>query len=115
MSEFAQKIHEAVEDAIVKMIREGSFIQPNYSQRLTLDPALFRAAYDAIDMTRVTQRIVAKCEERMADHVLNSMATEFANDVKQIMGNKELREDIRSVVREKIRTTAATLNADGAA
>ena len=40
---------------------------------------------------------------------MNSMQQEIANDIKSIMCNRELREDIRAVIREKIRSCEKAL------
>ena len=38
----------------------------------------------------------------MADKIVNKIVTEFSNDIKQIMCNRELREDLRYCMRTKI-------------
>ena len=39
----------------------------------------------------------------MADKIANKLITEYSNDIKQIMSNKELREDLRFYARDKIK------------
>lgn len=97
------KLMQAMEHSLIDFLRKGEWIKLDYSQRLQVDAAWLRSMWAKIDLTRVMALVAAKCEEKVADSILNSMATEVANDVKSIMCNKELREDIRALIREKIR------------
>lgn len=55
-----------------------------------------------IDIEKVKEKIISRLEEQMADKIVNKMVTEFSNDIKQIMCNRELREDLRYYMRTKI-------------
>lgn len=103
---FEQRMTEAVQDALVKLVRDGSFIQPQYQNRITIDPQILREIHNSVSLERVKARVQEGVETRMADAILNAMATEFANDVKQILSQRELREDVRAVIRDRIRQAA---------
>ena len=103
MSDFEKHVLSAVENAIVNHLEKGSWIDWQNRERIRIDPAILRVAYDSVDMGRVLARVRDGIEVHIADKILASMATEIATDVKQIMGNKELREDLRSHLRSHMR------------
>jgi len=106
---FAEKLTQAMEDAVVKQVRDGQWIGVEYSARPKIDAPTLREVYESVDMERVKARVVEQVEGHIADKILHSMATEVATDVKQILSNKELREDVRAIIREKIRAAAAAV------
>ena len=90
-------------NALVAIIKKGEWLTISYQERVPVDMSLLRRCYAAVDMNRVRDLVTADLERRIADHILNALATEIGNDVKTILSNRELREDIRGVVRQKIR------------
>lgn len=98
-----KKLAETMERTLVDFIAKGEWLKMDYNARINIDAELLRRAHAAVDFSRVLGLVGAAIEQRMADTIMNSMATEVANDVKSIMGNKELREDIRAIIRAKIR------------
>jgi hypothetical protein len=109
MPDFESRLVSAFEDSVVKMVRDGGFVQPNYEARMKIDPAFIRACYDKIDKARVIALVVERGEEHMANAIFNGMATELTSDVKRILSNVELREDIRAIIRTRIREAASAL------
>lgn len=109
MSDLGERLVSAFEDALVKMVATGEFMRQDYSAKIPLEIGTLRSIYAKVDINRVTARVLENVEIRMADQILNSMATELATDVKQVLSNKELREDIRSMIRDKIRAAANAL------
>ena len=98
--DFNTSFNKAVQDAVVAFIKKGDWLATNYSNRIVVDTPLLRQAMSNIDMAKVSARVTEHIEQRIADNITNAMATEIANDVKSIMSNRELREDIRAVIRE---------------
>ena len=77
--------------------------------KLTLDGIKDKKSWEAAgvvlpsyDIEKVKERIISRLEEEMADKIVNKIVTEFSNDIKQIMCNRELREDLRYYMRTKI-------------
>ena len=103
MSSFAENMQQAIENSLLAFIKKGEWIRLDYSNKVNLSVAELREMYKQIDKIRLMRLVAAKIEERMADAIYNAMATEIANDVKSIMCNKELRQDIRDIVRDKIK------------
>jgi Flp pilus assembly CpaE family ATPase len=64
--------------------------------------------YNSINWENVRALVISDIERRAADSILNSMATELATDVKQVLSNKELREEVRSFVRKGIKSIGET-------
>lgn len=103
MSSFAENMQQAIENSLLAFIKKGEWIRLDYSNKVNLSVDELREMYKQIDKIRLMRLVAAKIEERMADAIYNAMATEIANDVKSIMCNKELRQDIRDIVRDKIK------------
>ncbi len=76
---------------------------------MTVTPGNLREVYQSVDMVRVGEILKVKIEQKVADAILNNLATEVATDVKKIMSNTELREDCRAVIRDKIRQASKGL------
>jgi hypothetical protein len=100
---FEQQLTEAVQQSVLKMVRDGNLVVPDYAARAKVPPAKVQELYDSIDWNRVRAVVMDRIEERCADSVLNNMATEMATDIKQVLSNKELREEVRSFIRAGIK------------
>lgn len=100
---FDEMLQQAVQHTVIDFIRKGDWMKMDYNARINVDSAWLREMHSRVNMDNVMQLVSAQVEQRIADGIMNSMATEVANDVKSIMCNKELREDIRALIRAKIR------------
>ena len=107
---FDQMVVTAVQHTMIDFLRKGDWLTVNYSNRINVDTAMLRQVMQQVDMQAVIERCKDQVEQKIADHIMNSMQQEIANDVKSIMSNRELREDIRSVIRQKIRDCSAALS-----
>lgn len=103
MSEFEMSVLHAIRKSLVDAITKGNWVQIPYNERPTVPAAKLREIYGEIDWVRVQALCLDKVEEMVAGQIVNSLATELQTDVKKIMCNNELREDIRATLREKIR------------
>jgi hypothetical protein len=109
VADFGVKAMRAMEDSLVAMIRKGDWLQPDYNSRMKLDMSLVRWLYEQVDRERVKARVLDKIEDHIADKMLASIATELATDVKQVMSNRELREEFRALVREHVKGAIAAV------
>lgn len=100
---FDQQLQEAVQHSVLKMVRDGNLVVPDYAARAHVPAAKVQELYNAVDWSRVRELVLADVERAVADKILNAMATEMATDIKQILSNKELREEVRSFIRAGIR------------
>lgn len=101
--EFKEKIQQAVEDSVIQTVRKADWLRIDYSDRVVLPIADLRSMYNGLDMSKVMNGVKDRVEQHMIDSIMNSLATEVATDIKKILSNQELREDIRAIVRSKLR------------
>lgn len=107
---FDEQVLQSVQEAVLKLLRSGSWLTVDYHNQIKLPPDLIRSVYASIDMDRVKVLVKEQCEERLADAVYNSLATEVATDAKKILSNTELREDCRAYLRTKMREAALAMS-----
>lgn len=103
---FDEDIQQAVRDSLVKMIRSGDWLKLDYSAKLPIDTAFLRRIQNSVNLDNVLAKLTDQIESRIAEAIFNAMATEIATDVKKILSNMELREDVRAILRAKIRNVA---------
>lgn len=110
--DLAERMRVAVEDSIIAALRKGDWLYMSHDSRINFDRALVRQVYERIDKARVVEAVTERAQQHMADVIYNSLATEIATDVKQILSNKELREDVRSMIRERIRAATKEVTSE---
>lgn len=109
--DMGERMREAMEQSLIDVIRKGDWLAMDYSNRVRLDATLVRDVYTRVDKAKVIDAVLARAEQHMADSIFSAMATEITTDVKQILSNRELREDVRAILRERIRAAAAGVSA----
>ena len=97
-----EKFNDLIQKKIINDISKQDFIKINYDNRYEVPYEVLKECYEKIDIEKVKEKIISRLEEEMADKIVNKMVTEFSNDIKQIMCNRELREDLRYYMRTKI-------------
>lgn len=110
MMTFDETLTQAMQNTVIDFIRKGEWMKLDYNARVNIDSTWLCDMHSRIDMGNVMTLVAGHVEQRIADGIMNSMATEVANDVKSIMRNKELREDIRAIIRAKVREAEAALS-----
>lgn len=103
MVNFEEKFNDLIQKKIINDISKQDLIKINYDNRYEVPYEVLKECYENIDIEKVKERIISRLEEEMADKIVNKMVTEFSNDIKQIMCNRELREDLRYYMRTKIK------------
>ncbi len=111
MKNFVEQMQHAVEESVVKALQSGDWLKVSWESKMTVSPEQLRRVYESVDMDmdRVAERLTRKIEDRMADAIFNTMATGVGTDVKKILSNTELRENVRSLLRNKMRATTEGL------
>lgn len=112
---FTTDLQQAIEASLLSLVRKGDWLVLDYQRRVQVPVERLREIYEAINFDRVKALCIERAEERIADAYMNTMATEIATDVKHILSNRELREDLRSIIRAKIKAAAAAVTKDGGA
>lgn len=106
---FEAMLQQAVQHTVIDFVRKGNWMELDYKNRVMLDATWLREMHSRVDMAAVMEICRQQVEQKIADGIMNSMQQEIANDIKSIMCNRELREDIRAVIREKIRSSEKAL------
>lgn len=107
---FAQDLMQRIEPSILNQLSKAQFIDTGYtSPKVKLPQSLLDECYNNMDIDKIKEKITARLEEEVAEKIVNKLLTEYSNDVKQIMSNTELREDLRSILRSKIKETKSLL------
>jgi hypothetical protein len=106
---FTSRLVDQIERSVLKKIGSGEWLQIDYKDRISIDVELLKDVYASLDMGRVKSILTDKLHNHIADKILNSIAAEIATDVKQILSQKELREDVRATLREKVREVVGAL------
>lgn len=102
MSDFEKAIKAAAEKSVLKIIAEGSWVQPDYANRYQIPADFLASIWDLVDADKLKQELARRLEAELADRIVNHMAAEIATDVKQILSVKECREALREVARKNM-------------
>lgn len=112
MENFNEKLIEIVQQKIIKGIASQELIKVDYNDRISLPNSFIKEVYQSLDLNKIKLRLIENLEKEMADKIANKLMTEYSNDIKRIMCNQELREDLRHYAREKIRELSNVLSKD---
>ena len=110
MENFEQKMVNVIQENVIKDISKQDLVKIEYGDRFTIPPSFLKDIYKSLDMEKIKLKLIENLENEMADKIANKLLTEYSNDIKQIMSNRELREDLRHYAREKIRAIADTVS-----
>jgi hypothetical protein len=106
MENFEEKLLDMLQKKILSDISKQELISVKYDDRIPVPENLLTEVYMSLDIAVIKKKLKERLEEEMADKIANKMITEYSNDIKQIMCNRELREELRSYMRGKIRKIA---------
>jgi hypothetical protein len=96
--EFKQKLAEAIENSVIKEVQEASFFRfSNWKSELPSN--ILKEAWEMVDYENIKSEMAKIIESTLAEKVINMLAQEISTDLKQLLSNKERREEIRSVAR----------------
>lgn len=102
MTDFETAVKHAAEKAVLKIISEGQWVQPDYANRFLLPKDFMADIWRLVDCEKIKQAMAERLEQELADRIVNHMAAEIAADVKQLLSNAERREALRAVARENM-------------
>ena len=97
---FESAVKHAAEKAVLKIISEGAWVQPDYANRFKLPADFMASVWKLVDQDKIRSEMARRLEAELADRMVNHMATELATDIKQILSVTERREALRSLARE---------------
>ncbi len=110
MENFNDILIDLVQKKIITDISKQELVKVEYGDRISLPASFIKQVYQMLDLDKIKAKLVENLENEMADKIADKMVTEFSNDIKQIMSNRELREDLRHYAREKIRGLADSVS-----
>lgn len=99
---FEKDVIEIIKRKILTDIFKTEFIKVDYSNRYSIPTSFLTSVYNSLDLENIKKKLIERLENEMADKIANKMITEYSNDIKQIMSNKELREELRNFAKSKI-------------
>lgn len=106
MVNFEEKLLDMLQRKILSDISKQELVSVKYDDRISIPENFLTEVYMSLDIETIKEKLKERLEEEMADKIANKMITEYSNDIKQIMCNRELREELRSYMRGKIRKIA---------
>lgn len=96
-----ERIDQAMENAIVKMIGSGDGFKIEYSDRINVAD-VFKKAYARINFDKVQKKITELLEVELATKIVNKIITEMGTDIKQMMSNATIRDDFKFMLRRGV-------------
>jgi len=101
---FEQKLIQAMEQTILNDVQSGKIVSVGYPH-INLSGEMQEMLTECIkqaDREKIKALIKVQLEEMIAKQIVNSMMTEITNDVKKIIGTKQIREDLRYYLRQQM-------------
>lgn len=103
MENFESNLIDLIQKKVITDISKLDLVKIEYRDRYEIPSSFLNEVYKSLDLEKIKAKLIENLENEMADKIANKMITEYSNDIKQIMSNRELREDLRHYAREKIR------------
>lgn len=110
MENFEQSLIDAVQRKVLQDISKSSMVEIPYNEKYKVPASFLNDIYKSLDLEKIRKRLIENLENEMADKIANKLITEYGNDIKQIMCNAELREELRHYAREKIKVIADSVS-----
>jgi len=100
MTSIEQKLKDAAEKSILKIISDGGWVRPDYENRIQLPRDLINEVWGMVDRGALKLKLKERIEQELADRIMNRIAAELATDIKQVLSVPERREAIRAIARD---------------
>jgi hypothetical protein len=111
--DFVSAVHQLAEKAVLKIIGDGGWISPDYSNRVKLPADFMAGVWSLVDTKKLQQAMAERLEAELAERMVNHMAAELATDIKQILSVTERREALRSLARQHMESIMAAGRQEG--
>ena len=96
-----ERINQAVEDGLIEKIRKVDVFELPYNDRINVSAEL-KQAYKNIDYKKVYEHITELLEQELAQKIVNKIVTEMGTDIKKLMENATIRDDLRCLLRKGV-------------
>ena len=105
MDDFVSKLHNDIELVVLKSIREGKWCSGMRDYAIKpIDKTTLQGLVSGLDRDNILNMVRADIERLIADKIMSQLATEISHDIKSILGNKPLREELRALLKAHIET-----------
>lgn len=106
MENFEQLLLETIQRKTLKDVAALTMVDIPYNEKFKVPSSFLQEIYRSLDLDKIKKRLIENLENEMADKIANKLITEYSNDIKQIMSDKNLREELRFYARDKIKAIA---------
>jgi hypothetical protein len=96
-----KRIEQAVIDGMVRLIQSGSAVTIDYNKRIDCSAELLEA-YKNINHEKVMKEVTELLEHELARKIVDKITTEMSTDIKKLMENATVREDLRFMLRKNV-------------
>ena len=96
---FEARLADAIKEVIIRDIERYHTVQ---FKKFMLPDEVIEDVYKHVDMEKIKQYLTENIEQLIAKKIVDSMMTEIATDVKQVVATKAIREDMRYYLRQKM-------------
>lgn len=79
---FEKELIAAAQQAVLKIVSEGNWVEPNYENRLRLPEGFVKEVWQRLDKNRIQELIAKEVENRLADRLATFMMQEFAGEIR---------------------------------
>jgi len=110
MTNIEQKLKDAAEKSILKIISDGGWIQPDCANRIQLPRDLMNEVWAMVDRDTLKLKLKERIEQELADRIVNQIAAELSTDIKQVLSVPERREAVRAIARVHMTAIMKTEN-----
>lgn len=96
---FEERLADAIKEAIIRDIDRYHTVQ---FPRFVVPKDVIEDVYKNIDMEKIKKYLAENIEQLIAKKIVNSIMTDVASDVRQIIATKPIREDMQYYLRQKM-------------
>lgn len=96
---FEERLADAIKEAIIRDIDRYHTVQ---FTKFIVPNDVIEDIYNNVDMEKIKKYMAENIEQLIAKKIVNSMMTEIASDVRQIIATKSIREDMQYYLRQKM-------------
>jgi len=98
VKELSENMIKVATRSIINTLDSGVVIP--YEAKFQIPKGFYADVWNMVDKEKVKKLMAENLEREIADKVSNKLAQELSTDIKQILSDKEKREDIRSHARQ---------------
>lgn len=99
---FEEQLFQAMQQKVLKEIKETTFTKLEYGQRTTLPNGLLDKLWASIDWDEVVEQVRPALQTRICNSIVGAMETETKTDIKKLLSVDGVRQKLRMEVYPKL-------------